>query len=72
MWLAIALGRLPTTNLIWHIWGADLYEMATSWKFKLFYPFRRVAQQKSYRFGQQEAIWIICGEICVQDQNRII
>lgn len=46
IWLAIALGRLPTTNLIWHIWGADLYEMATSWKFKLFYPLRRVAQQK--------------------------
>lgn len=46
IWLAIALGRLSTENLIWHIWGADLYETSTAWKFKLFYPLRRMAQRK--------------------------
>lgn len=46
IWLAIALGKLPAENIIWHIWGADLYEVSASWKFRLFYPIRRFAQRK--------------------------
>lgn len=46
VWLAIALGKLSTENIIWHIWGADLYEVSASWKFRLFYPIRRFAQRK--------------------------
>ncbi|UKH17031.1 TDP-N-acetylfucosamine:lipid II N-acetylfucosaminyltransferase [Actinobacillus pleuropneumoniae] len=46
LWIAVLFGYLPACRCIWHIWGADLYEEASGWKFKLFYFIRRLAQQK--------------------------
>lgn len=46
LWLAILFRKLPAYRCVWHIWGADLYEEATGWKYKLFYRLRRLAQQK--------------------------
>lgn len=49
LWLAILLGLVPANRCVWHIWGADLYELSSSLKFKLFYPLRRLAQRKIAR-----------------------
>ncbi|MFA9488114.1 MULTISPECIES: TDP-N-acetylfucosamine:lipid II N-acetylfucosaminyltransferase [unclassified Mannheimia] len=57
IWLAIGLGKLSTENIIWHIWGADLYEVSTAWKFRLFYPIRRFAQRKL------KQIWATKGDL---------
>lgn len=46
IWWAIFCGKLPPCRCVWHVWGADLYEDSTSWKFKLAYPFRRWVQRK--------------------------
>lgn len=46
IWLALFCGKLPACRVIWHIWGADLYEEAKGWKAKLFYAFRRRVQRK--------------------------
>lgn len=57
IWLAILGGKLPACRLIWHIWGADLYEVSHSWKFKLFYPLRRLAQKKIH------SVWATQGDL---------
>ncbi|WP_373778449.1 TDP-N-acetylfucosamine:lipid II N-acetylfucosaminyltransferase [Glaesserella sp.] len=65
LWFAILFNRLPTKYCVWHIWGADLYRDSNRLLFKLFYPIRRLAQQKIAR------IWATRGDLHYAHQHLV-
>lgn len=46
IWFAFLLNQLDAKRFSWHVWGADLYEEEKTFKYRLFYIARRLAQNK--------------------------
>lgn len=46
IWFSLVLNKLDGSRFAWHIWGADLYEEETGFKYRFFYFIRRFAQKR--------------------------